>query len=57
MAPEKIGFIGTGIMGRPMARNLLKAGYSLVVYTRTKSKADELRHGEPIGRGLSYLQL
>jgi len=28
----KIGFIGLGIMGKPMARNLLKAGYSLVVY-------------------------
>ncbi|WP_305074649.1 2-hydroxy-3-oxopropionate reductase [Propionivibrio sp.] len=28
----KIGFIGLGIMGRPMAKNLLKAGYSLVVY-------------------------
>ncbi len=29
---KKIGFIGLGIMGRPMAKNLLKAGYSLVVY-------------------------
>ena len=29
---EKIGFIGLGIMGKPMARNLLKAGYSLTVY-------------------------
>ena len=29
---EKIGFIGLGIMGRPMAKNLLKAGFSLVVY-------------------------
>ena len=27
----KIGFIGLGIMGKPMAKNLLKAGYSLVV--------------------------
>ena len=29
---EKIGFVGLGIMGKPMARNLLKAGYSLTVY-------------------------
>ena len=29
---DKIGFIGLGIMGRPMAKNLLKAGYSLLVY-------------------------
>lgn len=37
-----IGFVGTGVMGRSMARNLMKAGYSLHVYTRTKSKANEL---------------
>ncbi len=32
MAKKKIGFIGLGIMGKPMAKNLLKAGYSLTVY-------------------------
>lgn len=37
-----IGFIGIGVMGKSMARHLLKAGYSLYVYTRTKEKADEL---------------
>ena len=37
-----IGFIGTGVMGNSMARNLLKAGYEVFVYTRTKEKADEL---------------
>ena len=31
---EKIGFIGLGIMGRPMAKNLIKAGYKLVVYDK-----------------------
>lgn len=36
----KIGFIGLGIMGKPMARNLMKAGYELVVYTRTKAKIE-----------------
>ena len=39
MALEKIGFIGTGIMGAPMATNLLKAGYEVTVHSRTKSKA------------------
>ena len=37
-----VGFIGLGIMGQPMARNLLKAGFGLVVYTRTRRKADGL---------------
>jgi 2-hydroxy-3-oxopropionate reductase len=37
-----IGFIGTGIMGKPMARNLLKAGYQLVVYNRSASSMNEL---------------
>jgi 2-hydroxy-3-oxopropionate reductase len=32
MAKKKIGFIGLGIMGKPMAMNLLKAGYNLTVY-------------------------
>jgi 2-hydroxy-3-oxopropionate reductase len=39
---EKIGFIGLGIMGKPMARNLLKAGYSLVVHNRSRSAVEEL---------------
>ncbi|MEH7097612.1 NAD(P)-dependent oxidoreductase [Neobacillus vireti] len=37
-----IGFIGTGVMGKSMAGQLLKAGYPLVVYSRTKGKAAEL---------------
>ena len=37
-----VGFIGLGIMGQPMASNLLKAGFGLVVYTRTRRKADGL---------------
>lgn len=37
-----IGFIGTGVMGKSMAGHLLKAGYPLYVYTRTKEKAAEL---------------
>jgi len=38
----KIGFIGLGIMGKPMAKNLLKAGYSLVVYDINKEPVKEL---------------
>jgi len=37
-----IGFIGLGIMGKPMARNLMKAGYQLVVYNRTPDPMNEL---------------
>jgi 3-hydroxyisobutyrate dehydrogenase-like beta-hydroxyacid dehydrogenase len=42
---KKIGFIGLGNMGTPMAQNLIKAGYHLQVYNRTISKADELEKG------------
>lgn len=38
----KIGFIGLGIMGKPMARNLLKAGYELVVMDRNQGSVDEV---------------
>ncbi len=38
----KVGFIGLGIMGHSMAMNLIKNGYELTVYNRTKSKADAL---------------
>jgi 3-hydroxyisobutyrate dehydrogenase len=37
-----IGFVGTGVMGRSMAKNLMKAGYQLNVYNRTKASAQEL---------------
>jgi len=39
---QVIGFIGLGIMGRPMARNLIKAGYPLVVHNRSRGAVDEL---------------
>src|SRR5438067_1349501 len=39
---QVIGFIGLGIMGRPMARNLLKAGHSLVVHNRSQGPVDEI---------------
>jgi 2-hydroxy-3-oxopropionate reductase len=39
---EKVGFIGLGIMGKPMALNLIEAGHDLVLYNRTREKADDL---------------
>jgi len=42
MANPIIGFIGLGIMGKPMARNLIKAGYQLVVHNRSRAAVDEL---------------
>ena len=39
---ERIGFIGLGIMGEPMCRNLMKAGYACTVNTRTKSRAEKI---------------
>ena len=39
---EKIGFIGLGIMGKPMARNLMNAGYDLTVYDIVGEPVEEL---------------
>ncbi len=41
-AKEKVGFIGLGIMGKPMALNLIKAGYSLTVLDKNREPVDEL---------------
>lgn len=38
----KVGFIGLGIMGKPMSKNLVKAGHDLVVYDFNQSSVDEL---------------
>ena len=40
--PEQIGFVGLGIMGRPMVRNLMKAGYSVTVYDIVSDAVEEL---------------
>jgi 2-hydroxy-3-oxopropionate reductase len=42
MSKPIIGFIGLGIMGKPMARNLIKAGYPLIVHNRSRAAVDEL---------------
>ena len=38
----KIGFIGLGIMGKPMVRNLLKAGHEVIVYDVVESNMDQV---------------
>ena len=40
---KNIGFIGIGLMGFPMAKNLLKAGYKLKVFNRSQDKAERLK--------------
>ena len=40
---ERLAFLGMGIMGAPMARNLLRAGYAVTVWNRTAAKAEALR--------------
>lgn len=42
MAKQRVALLGTGTMGRGMASNLLKAGFGLTVYNRTRSKAEPL---------------
>ncbi len=39
---KHVGFIGLGLMGKPMARNLMKAGYPLTVHNRSRGPVDEL---------------
>lgn len=39
---KRIGFIGVGIMGKSMVRNLMKAGFEVAVYTRTKAKIEDV---------------
>ena len=40
---KKIGFIGIGLMGLPMSKNIVKAGYNLTVFNRSKNKAEPLK--------------
>ena len=44
----KVGFIGLGNMGLPLARRLLQAGHKLAVYNRTRARADQLKHLDPV---------
>ncbi len=40
---KKIGFIGIGLMGLPMSKNIIKAGYNLTAFNRSKNKAEQLK--------------
>ena len=50
MESKKIGWIGTGVMGKSMAEHLMKQGHTLLVYNRTKAKTDEL-----VAAGATYV--
>lgn len=39
---HRVGFIGVGIMGKSMVRNLMKAGFEVAIYTRTKAKVEDV---------------
>lgn len=52
----RIGFVGLGLMGAPMAENILKAGFDLTVYNRTISKTKPLeKSGAKVSQGLEEL--
>ena len=52
----RLGFIGIGYMGRPIARRLLESGFKLTAYDRNQSKADELiQYGGEIAHSVSEL--
>jgi 3-hydroxyisobutyrate dehydrogenase-like beta-hydroxyacid dehydrogenase len=51
----RVGFIGLGHMGLPMAENLLRAGFELTVFNRTRSKADTLRGGARVAESCAEL--
>jgi len=53
---RKLGFIGIGSMGRPIARRLLESGYKVMVYNRDRSKAEALvDYGATVAKKLSQL--
>ena len=53
---DRLGFIGVGYMGRPIARRLLEAGFKLTAYDRDPNKADELvRYGGTVAQSVSEL--
>ncbi|HEX4543420.1 MAG TPA: NAD(P)-binding domain-containing protein [Candidatus Acidoferrum sp.] len=53
---NKLGFIGIGYMGRPIARRLIDAGFPLIAYNRDRTKAEELvRHGVIVAESIAEL--
>src|SRR6202044_1323874 len=53
---DKLGFIGIGFMGHPIARRLLESGFQLMAYDRNRSKADELiQYGGSVAQSIAEL--
>src|ERR1700685_1454161 len=53
---DRLGFVGIGYMGRPIARRLLEAGFKLTAYDRDQTKAKELvQYGGNVAQSLSEL--
>ena len=53
---SKLGFVGIGYMGRPIARRLLASGFKVTAYDRDRSKAKELaRYGASVAQGVPEL--
>src|SRR5260370_29119756 len=53
---DRLGFVGIGYMGRPIARRLLESGFKLTAYDRDPSKAEELiRYGGTVAQSASEL--
>src|SRR5580765_3910565 len=53
---DRLGFVGIGYMGRPIARRLLEAGFKLTAYDQDQSKAEELtRYGGTVAQSISEL--
>ena len=60
--PERVAFLGLGIMGEPMAANLVRAGFEVTVWNRTPSRADKFAttygaHPEPTPAAASSINL
>ena len=56
LAHRKLGFIGIGSMGRPIAQRLLEAGYKVMAYNRDRRKAEALvGYGATVAKKLSQL--
>jgi len=52
----KLGFVGIGYMGRPIAQRLLESGFKVTAYDRDRSKADQLvRYGGSVAQSVSEL--
>src|SRR3982074_527545 len=53
---SRLGFVGIGYMGRPIARRLLESGFKLTAYDRDRSKAEELiRYGGTVAESVADL--